>query len=164
MQPTLVKMKKTCTIGAMLAGLIIGSDNSHADSPAPVRSKDGWQTTVISASTADSAARGQRKAKMAPVRQHALKGLASYYGHGTKTASGEPFDKMAMTAAHPTLPFQSIVKVTDRASGNSVVVRINDRGPFVPGRVIDLSEGAAEVIGMKRRGITPVEIEVLKTP
>ena len=80
-------------------------------------------------------------------RNHALKGLASYYGHGAKTASGEPFDKTAMTAAHPTLPFHSLVKVTDRANGNSVVVRINDRGPFVPGRVIDLSEGAAEIIG-----------------
>src|SRR5690606_17412563 len=97
-------------------------------------------------------------------RRHALEGIASYYKHGKKTASGEPFDQRAMTAAHPTLPFNSLVRVTDRTNGKSVVVRINDRGPFVAGRVIDLSEAAAEAIGMTRRGVTPVRLEVLSMP
>lgn len=164
MQPTRMRMSKTCFIGAMLAGLCVGSATALAETPAPVNATGGWQTTVVRGTAAVAASRAARKTKANRVTDHALEGLASYYGHGEKTASGEPFDKTAMTAAHPTLPFHSMVRVTDRASGNSVVVRINDRGPFVRGRVIDLSEAAAEVIGMKRRGLTPVQLEVLAAP
>jgi rare lipoprotein A len=117
----------------------------------------GWQTTVIPMTESESPAKKSG-------RRHALEGIASYYKHGKKTASGEPFDQRAMTAAHPTLPFNSLVRVTDRTNGKSVVVRINDRGPFVAGRVIDLSEAAAEAIGMTRRGVTPVRLEVLSMP
>jgi rare lipoprotein A len=67
-----------------------------------------------------------------------------------------------MTAAHKTLPFNTRVRVTDLVTGRSVIVRINDRGPFKPGRVIDLSEAAAEQLGMVRSGIVPVKIEVVK--
>lgn len=94
-------------------------------------------------------------------RRHALSGIASYYWQGEQTASGERFDKSAMTAAHPTLPFGTKVRVRCRTTGRDVVVRINDRGPFKPGRVIDLSEGAAEVIGMRGRGLTAVQLEVI---
>lgn len=94
--------------------------------------------------------------------RHALAGIASYYWQGTKTASGEPFNKRDMTAAHPTLPFGTRVKVHCKSTGRDVIVRINDRGPFKPGRVIDLSEAAAEVIGMQGRGLTPVQLTVLK--
>lgn len=93
---------------------------------------------------------------------HALTGIASYYWQGTKTASGEPFDKSAMTAAHPTLPFGTRVRVFCANTGRDVVVRINDRGPFKPGRIIDLSEGAAEVIGMRGRGLTTVQLQVIR--
>lgn len=123
---------------------------------APVQTGE-WQTTVLRAPAAIGSRTGS-------VRQHALEGIASYYWQGRVTASGEPFDRAALTAAHPTLPFNSLVRVTDRTSGSSVVVRINDRGPFSPGRVIDLSEAAAEIIGMTRRGLTPVGIEVLAGP
>lgn len=92
---------------------------------------------------------------------HALTGLASYYWQGQKTATGEVFDKRALTAAHKTLPFGTKVRVTRVDTGESVVVRINDRGPFKPGRVIDLSERAAEEIRMTGRGIMPVKLEVL---
>ncbi len=92
---------------------------------------------------------------------HALEGIASFYWQGEKTASGEPFDKSAMTAAHRTLPFGTLVEVTNLANGRSVRVRINDRGPFKPGRVIDVSEGAAEVLGMRARGLVPVRIAIL---
>ena len=92
---------------------------------------------------------------------HALTGKASYYWQGQMTATGERFDKRALTAAHKTLPFGTRVRVTRVDTGNSVVVRINDRGPFKPGRVIDLSERAAETIGMTGVGVAPVQLEVL---
>ena len=90
-------------------------------------------------------------------------GMASYYGSesGSRTASGAHFNPSAMTAAHRTLPFGTKVRVTNRRNGRSVIVTINDRGPFIRGRVIDLSSGAAGVIGMRSSGVAPVSVEVL---
>ena len=98
---------------------------------------------------------------VAPVA-HAETAVASWYGResGPKTASGERFNPAAMTAAHRTLPFGTLVQVTYR--GRSVVVRINDRGPFVRGRSIDLSEGAAKRIGLD--GVGTVEMHVVSAP
>lgn len=93
-------------------------------------------------------------------------GRASYYGRrfaGRRTASGERFDPGALTAAHRTLPFGSRVRVTNLDNDRSVVVRINDRGPFAHRRVIDLSYAAADTIGMIRSGTAPVRIELLPT-
>jgi rare lipoprotein A len=95
-------------------------------------------------------------------KQHALTGIASYYWQGQTTASGEPFNKRDMTAAHPSLPFGTKVRVFCANTGRDVVVRINDRGPFKPGRIIDLSEAAAEAIGMQGRGLTTVQLEVVR--
>lgn len=92
-------------------------------------------------------------------------GLASYYAdalHGRPTASGERYRKHELTAAHRTLPFGSLVRVTNRLNGRSVTVRINDRGPFVRGRVIDLSRGAATRLEMVQAGVVQVELKVLK--
>jgi rare lipoprotein A len=91
-------------------------------------------------------------------------GLASYYAdkyQGRKTASGERFDQKAMTAAHRTLPFGTKVKVTNVANGKSVIVRINDRGPFVKGRVIDLSRSAFSAIGNPASGTVRVVVTVV---
>lgn len=89
-------------------------------------------------------------------------GMATWYATGTMTASGERFDKRALTAAHRTLPFGSIVKVTHRRSGRSVKVRINDRGPFgSKKRIIDVSEAAARRLGIVDEGVAPVTVEVL---
>jgi rare lipoprotein A len=91
-------------------------------------------------------------------------GMASYYGAelaGRRTASGERFDPRDLTAAHRTLPFGSKVRVTNAANGRSVVVRINDRGPFSHGRLIDLSRSAAEQIGLVARGHGEVQIALL---
>ena len=88
-------------------------------------------------------------------------GKASWYKMGTKTANGERYDPMGITAAHPSLPFHTKVRVTNPASGKSVVVRINDRGPFTGGRIIDLSQGAAQEINLVRAGVAKVSIEVL---
>jgi rare lipoprotein A len=91
----------------------------------------------------------------------AQSGMASFYKHGGRTASGEMVNHGAMTAAHRSLPFGTRVRVTDTASGNSVVVRINDRGPFSGGRIIDLSHGAAQALGITARGVARVRIEVV---
>ena len=92
-------------------------------------------------------------------------GIASYYGkglHGSKTANGERHNRNEMVAAHRSLPFGTKVKVTNLSNGKEVVVRINDRGPFVKGRVIDLSYGAFSKIENPGKGITKVKLEVLK--
>lgn len=93
-----------------------------------------------------------------------LRGMASYYGYdgsGNRTASGQRFNPEAMTAAHRSLPFGTQVRVTNTRNGRSVVLRINDRGPFIRGRVIDVSAGAARILGMMGSGVAPVHIEVL---
>ncbi len=98
---------------------------------------------------------------LAPFRQQ---GVASWYGrryHGQKTSSGEPYDMFAMTAAHPTLPIPSYARVTRPDTGKSVVVRINDRGPFLHGRVIDLSYVAAWKLGIVDKGSGNVVVETL---
>jgi peptidoglycan lytic transglycosylase len=89
-------------------------------------------------------------------------GVASFYTEDEWTASGERFNTHAMTAAHPTLPFGTKLRVTNVTNGRSVVVRINDRGPFVPGRVVDLSGSAAESLGMVERGIVKVKLDVVQ--
>ena len=91
-------------------------------------------------------------------------GLASWYGepfHGRATASGEIFDKAALSAAHPTWPLGSLARVTRVETGSAVLVRINDRGPFVDGRIIDLSRAAAEALGFLDDGLAEVRVELL---
>jgi rare lipoprotein A len=85
--------------------------------------------------------------------------MASWYGSGKRAADGSAFDKNAMTAAHKTLPMGTMVRVTNLANNQSVVVKITDRGPFVSGRVLDLSEGAAKQIDLYRMGVAKVKIE-----
>jgi rare lipoprotein A len=89
-------------------------------------------------------------------------GIASYYWQGTKTASGEKFNTNDLTAAHPTLPFGTRLRVTNVSSGQSVTVRVNDRGPFVHGRVVDVSYAAAEELGMVGGGIAKVKLDVVQ--
>lgn len=91
-------------------------------------------------------------------------GIASYYAakfHGRRTASGEKFSSKLMTAAHLTLPFGTQLKVTNLRNMKSVIVRVNDRGPHVRGRIVDLSRAAAELIGMRHTGTAHVELEIL---
>jgi rare lipoprotein A len=91
-------------------------------------------------------------------------GLASWYGteeHGGPTSNGEVFDMYKPTAAHKTLPLGCSIRVTSKANGKSTVVRVNDRGPFIPGRIVDLSYRAAQELDFVGHGVTPVIIEVL---
>jgi rare lipoprotein A len=89
-------------------------------------------------------------------------GLASYYWQGTETASGEKFNTRELTAAHRTLPFGTRVRVTNLATGRAVTVRINDRGPFVAGRIVDVSQAAAESLGMVDRGVAKIKLDVVQ--
>jgi len=92
-------------------------------------------------------------------------GTASWYGsdfHGKATASGEPYDMYDFTAAHPTLPIGSWVRVTNLRNGRAVVLRINDRGPSVPGRIIDVSYSAARALEFKARGVQKVRLDVVQ--
>lgn len=101
---------------------------------------------------------------LSPALLQVTHGKASYYSKkhsGKKTANGQRIDHGAYTAAHPTLPFGTVVRVTNLRNGREVIVRINDRGPFVKGRIIDLSRAAAETLNMMRSGVTDVQVEVL---
>lgn len=124
-------------------------------------------TAILAATTAASHAGSShrkhhnwRNAHASMATGHSFSGKASYYGSesGSRTASGQRFNQNAMTAAHRTLPFGTRLRVTH--GGRSVVVTINDRGPFIRGRVLDLSKGAARAIGLTGRGVGQVVAEV----
>jgi rare lipoprotein A len=107
---------------------------------------------------------GKKYVPLASVQPFSQRGMASWYGkkfHGQKTSSGETYDMYKMTAAHPTLPIPSYVRVTSVSNGKSVVVRINDRGPFHAGRIIDLSYVAAYKLGYVGAGSAQVAVEAL---
>ena len=133
------------------------ADPLAALTPAEARSLAAARTGASSEATAD-----------AETGTYLASGVASYYGRelaGRRTASGERFNPEGLTAAHRTLPLGTRIRVTNPANGRSVVVRVNDRGPFIRGRILDLSHGAARVIGLASRGHGRVEIERLgRTP
>lgn len=119
---------------------------------------------VLSVSLVLAGCGGKRVAPDFETPHDVQKGLASYYHdslHGNPTASGEPYDQDALTAAHRTLPFGTWVRVTNLENGRSVELRINDRGPFVEGRIIDVSRRAARKLDFVRQGVVPVRVEVL---
>jgi rare lipoprotein A (peptidoglycan hydrolase) len=124
-----------------------------------------WRASVVRVKAAPATTGALGEPRQLSARQwssgHAVDGIASYYSLPQKTASGELYDRTALTAAHRTLPFNTRVKVTHAASGRSVIVRINDRGPFKHGRVIDLSERAADVLDMRMKGVAHVKLEIL---
>jgi rare lipoprotein A len=114
--------------------------------------------------TAEAPAATEQKTLSAQAGDHRLSGLAAVYSdrlNGHKTASGKRYDKTALTAAHPTLPFGSKVKITNGKNGKSVVVTINDRGPTQPDRVVDISQAAAKKLGIGPKGMAPVTVEVV---
>ncbi len=111
--------------------------------------------------------RGRRYHVLASGAGYRERGLASWYGrkfHGRRTSSGEPYDMFAMTAAHPTLPLPTYVEVTNLKNGRRVIVRVNDRGPFAKGRIIDLSYAAAYKLGILEEGTAPVEVRAISVP
>jgi rare lipoprotein A len=137
-------------VAAALALVAVGCAGSGAERP---------RASTIRDVSAPPATVGGRRVRS--VEQ----GLATWYGpghHGGPTASGERFDMHAMTAAHKTLRMQTMVRVVNLRNGRSVVVRINDRGPYARGRIIDVSLAAARALGMVEAGVVPVRVEVLE--
>jgi rare lipoprotein A len=125
----------------------------------PIRSKGMYKATMKPYTI-----RGKRYYPIVPHIGQKFRGKASWYGldfHGGKTSNGEYYDMHSLTAAHKTLPMNTLVKVTNLKNGNSTIVRINDRGPFVEGRIIDLSYLAAQELGMIDNGTADVELEVI---
>ena len=107
---------------------------------------------------------GQSDAEFEPVSRDVETGKASYYSdslHGNLTANGEIYDRNAWTAAHRTLPFGTWIRVRNLANGRSVRLRVNDRGPFVNGRIVDVSRRAAEMLDFVEEGLTEVTLEIL---
>lgn len=163
----------------LLAALALAGCGSTARKPSPYYKDDGPPETVpadldkVPDATPKNEAFhkfanrpytvfGQTYVPVVNQEPYKQRGLASWYGrkfHGQRTASGETYDMFAMTAAHKTLPIPSYARVTNLANGKSVVVRINDRGPFHSSRIIDLSYGAAQRIGLAARGSGMVEVE-----
>ena len=132
------------------------------------------QSSIVTDKSAFHANRSVASDRAAPMRTATLNtpteratethssGMASYYSEGTRTASGERFDARELTAAHPSLPFGTRLRVTNVTTGKSVTVRVNDRGPFVRGRVVDVSYSAAQSLGMVGRGVAKVKLDVVE--
>lgn len=158
-------------VAALLAVAAMYSAAAEGPRTLPHERASTWRTRVVPATAAVGPHHGARSAPAASLTTGSLppaiplighrEGLASFYWQAQRTASGETFDKGALTAAHKTLPFNTRVRVTHLSNGRSVVVRINDRGPFTPGRIIDLSDAAADVIGMRSNGLARVRLEVV---
>ncbi len=165
-----ISLSFVCAVAALAAAPALANSEgrpSHSESLAL-----GWETVSRPAPAADfqqTGALGPAKAAKIPAikkpaassASHALTGIASYYWQDQMTASGERFNKNDMTAAHKTLPLGSRVRVTNLKNGRETIVRINDRGPYIEGRVIDLSEAAAKVLGFTDQGLTDVKVELV---
>jgi rare lipoprotein A len=161
---------RLCTLALAAATLAACAQSSV------VSRKSDWSgTTRLAAREHDRASRFATTEHVSVVRRHnpytsdktaartkpASQGVASFYSEGTETASGERFNPDELTAAHPTLPFGTKLRVTNTATGRSVTVRVNDRGPFVRGRVVDVSYSAAQALGMVGSGTANVRLDVV---
>ena len=143
--------------------------------PSVVSRKSEFTASRQAAIERNREARLARSERVSIVRRHdaspardagglklASHGVASFYSEDTETASGEKFDPHELTAAHPTLPFGTKLRVTNTITGRSVTVRVNDRGPFVSGRVVDVSYSAAQALGMVKAGTANVKLDVVQ--
>lgn len=164
---------QTALIAGLLGVLPLAASSAAAPDPASTPIEPATSAAVIElvpvpitteVTAPPSATDAGPDAPSAPQETQIGRGSASYYAarfQGRRTASGEMFDNRAMTAAHRTLPFGTLVRVTNPATGASVVVRITDRGPFTRGRMIDVSRAAAEELGLIARGHATVELSLI---
>jgi rare lipoprotein A len=164
-----IRLFAVALAGALLAACAQSSVvTQHSELVAPSRQASLQPNRTASLVTNKRAASAKKHTPFAPPtnagekKDIASQGLASFYTEGTQTASGEKFDTHDLTAAHPTLPFGTKLRVTNVASGRSVTVRVNDRGPYVPGRTVDVSYAAADALGMVGAGIAKVRLDVVQ--
>lgn len=162
---------QTAMVAALLGLAPMGASSALASDPGANVADTATSAAVIElvpvplTTEVTAPASQAEEAPSAPQETVIGRGSASYYAakfHGRRTASGEAFDNNDMTAAHRTLPFGTRVRVTDPSTGASVVVRINDRGPFTKGRLIDVSRAAADQLGMVARGHATVELALIE--
>ena len=172
----LVPAARAGKVVRLLAIVLGGASLAACSQSSVVSQKSELRASRVASLDRDRTAPPVVKRRVATLRKHtpftprrdtgdaktASHGVASFYTEGTKTASGERFNTMEMTAAHPTLPFGTKLRVTDVSSGKSVTVRINDRGPYIQGRVVDVSYSAADALGIVDKGVTNVKLDVLQ--
>jgi len=152
----LISLTKGIIIGVML--LLLGFTIIQDELSPQMETGYEVQTYNVEHSTADSVSSAEKQSIIKFVEKGKM--LASWYGpkfHGKRTANGEYYDQMAFTAAHKTLPFGTLLKLTNPRNNKTVIVRINDRGPYSGRRDLDLSKGAALALGMVRRGVLNIE-------
>jgi rare lipoprotein A len=147
-------------VGVIMLGCLAGCSLKDASVPLPAGSHAPTETAPVPSPQVPA----PQTQKVAPTGQRATIqiGIASWYGpgfHSRETASGETFNQHALTAAHRTLPLGTEATVTNLETGQAVQVKINDRGPYVPGRHLDLSHAAAKQIGLTKKGVAKVKIE-----
>ena len=160
---TAQKMVFVALIAATLPACIQTTATGDRPTASAVSRQPSSQRVAAVARQQHRVARSRRAASTHKARsQHDANGLASFYSHGSRTASGEKFNPGELTAAHRTLPFGTRVRVTNVATGRSVTVRVNDRGPFINGRVIDVSHAAAQSLGMVGKGVAKVKLDVVE--
>jgi rare lipoprotein A len=159
-----IRLFAVALAGALLASCARSSVVSNFGSPAATRHASLPHDRTTSSVTNSHVAATKKHAPFANASrtQTASQGVASFYKEGTLTASGEKFDAHDLTAAHPTLPFGTRLRVTNVSTGRSVTVRVNDRGPYVPGRVVDVSYSAADALGMVGKGLANVRLDVVQ--
>jgi rare lipoprotein A len=149
-------MRRFIAHGLAIAGLIVGLGAAQGPNI----------SEAIAAPVSSTQTQPEVRHQVVKTKPYQI-GTASWYGQifdGKPTASGEPYDMYDMTAAHLTLPMGSYVRVTNLRNGKAVVVRVNDRGPIVPGRIIDLSYGAAQALEFKQRGLQRVRLDLVNNP
>jgi rare lipoprotein A len=161
-------LARLAVIGALLCGcLAVAAQEVQTFEPATDKTTEVSETVIETVVAPE-----ETKAETTKAEEHAITvkndgiiGLASFYAakfHGRRTASGEKFSSKLLTAAHLTLPFGTLIKVPNPKNSKSVIVRVNDRGPYVRGRLLDLSRAAADLIGITRLGVARIELEILK--
>ncbi len=149
------------SIGADFPSLDFASFYPSSNQPASSAPASASGPPIAAEADSVQNASAARDIAVGNIRSKAL-GLASFYRSGVKTANGEAFDPSQLTAAHRTLPFGTKLRVTNLKTGKSVIVRVNDRGPYVAGRIVDVSYSAAESLGMIEQGVAKVHLAVVQ--
>jgi rare lipoprotein A len=152
---------KGSVFGDHTTSVTVSPNRAYARKSESRRATRSTRRATSSRRTARRSTSVRRTSSRSARRGGSLRGLASYYWQPQRVASGGWFNPNALTAAHKTLPFGTRVRVTNLRNGRSVVVRINDRGPYIRGRIIDLSKRAAGIVGMRNAGVVPVSVEIL---
>jgi rare lipoprotein A len=154
-------------LAACAQSSVVSNRTTFRSSPSPTRQAALEHHRIMHVAAREPVSVVRRQAPVEPETSgekapRVSQGIASFYTEGTQTASGEKFDTHELTAAHPNLPFGTRLRVTNVSTGRSVTVRVNDRGPYVHGRVVDVSYSAAQALGIVGQGVAKVKLDVVQ--